>query len=44
MTDNEDWLKEAGRKSEEIAATFDKSAFGDAIEKLYISVLEAINE
>lgn len=44
MTENEDWLKEAGRKSEEIAATFDKSAFGDAIEKLYISVLEAINE
>ncbi len=33
------WRQSAGRKSEEIAAHFDKKAFGDAIENLYESVL-----
>lgn len=33
------WCKAAGRTSEEIAATFDKSTFGDAVEKIYANVL-----
>lgn len=34
-----DWREHASRRSEEIAAGFDKSAFGDAIEKVYKSVI-----
>ncbi|MBP3395657.1 MAG: glycosyltransferase [Clostridia bacterium] len=34
-----EWCKAAGRTSEEIAATFDKSTFGDAVEKIYTNVL-----
>ena len=33
------WRENAGKKSEEIASSFDKKAFGDAIENLYTSVL-----
>ena len=33
------WRGTASRRSEEIAASFDKKAFGDAIENLYESVL-----
>ncbi len=33
------WISEAGRKSEEVASSFDKSSFGDAVEKVYLSVL-----
>ena len=36
---NPDWRRNAGRRSEEIAACFDKKAFGDAIESIYGSVL-----
>ncbi len=39
IADNPDWIDKAGKRSEEIAATFDKEAFGDAIEKLYESIL-----
>lgn len=35
------WRADAGRRSEEIAATFDKSRFGKAVEGLYRSVLES---
>lgn len=35
-----DWIDTAGKRSEEIAATFDKKAFGDAIEKIYESVIQ----
>ena len=38
MADNE-WRKAASRRSEQIAAGFDKKAFGDAIENIYESVL-----
>lgn len=34
-----DWRRNAGRRSEEIAAGFDKTAFGNAIESIYGSVL-----
>ena len=34
-----EWCKAAVRTSEEIAATFDKSTFGDAVEKIYTNVL-----
>lgn len=33
------WRAEAARRSEEIAASFDKKNFGDAIESIYESVL-----
>ena len=33
------WRDEASKRSEEIAATFDKKSFGDAIENVYESVL-----
>ncbi len=34
-----EWMQKASKRSEEIAASFDKQAFGDAIEKLYESIL-----
>ena len=37
---NSEWRSSAGKRSEEIAATFDKSSFGDAVEKVYLSVME----
>ena len=33
------WREDAGKKSEQIAASFGKSAFGDAVEQVYLSVL-----
>lgn len=33
------WVDKAGKRSEEIAASFDKQAFGDAIEKIYESIV-----
>jgi len=33
------WLAQAGKRSEEIAASFDKSAFGDAVEEVYKEVI-----
>ena len=33
------WRAAAARRSEEIAATFDKKNFGEAIENVYESVL-----
>lgn len=36
---NTEWREAASRRSEEIAATFDKSRFGDAVEKVYYSVI-----
>ena len=36
---NPDWLNSAGRLSEEIAESFDKHTFADAIEKIYESVI-----
>lgn len=36
-----EWRKIAGRRSEEIVAPFDKEAFGDAIEKIYKSVIRS---
>lgn len=35
---NPDWRKSAGKRSEEIAAAFDKKAFGTVIESIYESV------
>ena len=35
-----EWRRIAGKKSEEIAASFDKSAFGNAVEKVYESVVK----
>ena len=40
MLRDRDWLTAACKRSEEIAATYDKSAFGDAVEALYLSVLQ----
>ncbi len=37
---DENWRSEAGKRSEEIAATFDKEAFASAIESVYKSILE----
>ena len=39
IVQNPDWLTSASKKSEEIASAFDKQAFGDAIEKIYESVI-----
>lgn len=36
---DEQWRANAGKRSEEIAAAFDKSAFGDAVEEVYKSVI-----
>lgn len=40
IANNPEWRKTAGKLSEEIAAPFDKAAFGDAIEKIYESVIK----
>ncbi len=37
---NSEWRFSAGKRSEEIASTFDKSSFGDAVEKVYYSVIQ----
>ena len=39
MAHNPDWRAAAAKRSEEIAASFDKKAFGEAIENIYESVL-----
>ena len=39
MMDDENWRAAAAKRSEEIAASFDKKAFGEAIENVYESVL-----
>ena len=39
MMDDETWRAAAAKRSEEIAASFDKKAFGEAIENVYESVL-----
>ena len=39
MMDDDNWRAAAARRSEEIAASFDKKAFGEAIENVYESVL-----
>ena len=39
MMDDDAWRAAAARRSEEIAASFDKKAFGEAIETVYESVL-----
>ncbi len=39
MADNPEWRATASRRSEEIAASFDKKAFADAVESIYESVL-----
>jgi len=39
MMDDESWRAAAAKRSEEIAASFDKKAFGEAIENVYESVL-----
>lgn len=39
VMDNPEWRAAAARRSEEIAASFDKKAFGEAIESVYESVL-----
>lgn len=40
ITTDPAWRESAGRKSEIIAASFDKTTFAKAIEELYLSVLE----
>jgi 1,2-diacylglycerol 3-alpha-glucosyltransferase len=35
-----EWREEAGKRSEEIASSFDKETFADAIEKVYKGILE----
>lgn len=35
-----EWRRIAGKRSEEIASSFDKSAFGEAVEKVYESVVK----
>lgn len=39
IMDNPEWRAAAAKKSEEIAESFDKSSFGDSVEKIYKSVL-----
>jgi len=39
MMDDESWRAAAAKRSEEIAVSFDKKAFGEAIESVYESVL-----
>ena len=36
---DEKWRADAARRSEEIAAAYDKKAFGEAMENIYESVL-----
>lgn len=38
MVNNPDWRIAAGRRSEEIAVSFDKSSFADTMEEIYASV------
>ncbi|MBQ9745833.1 MAG: glycosyltransferase, partial [Clostridia bacterium] len=40
ITSDPEWRTEAGKRSEEIAASFDKETFADSIEKIYTSILE----
>ena len=40
ISKNTEWRQNASKRSEEIAAGFDKSSFGNAVEKLYLSILE----
>lgn len=40
MLENPEWMENAGKRSEEIARTFDKDAFGDAVEAVYETVVE----
>ncbi len=40
MMHDPEWRRHAGKRSEEIAAAFDKDIFGDAIEKVYESLLK----
>jgi hypothetical protein len=39
MLDDPEWRSAAARRSEQIARTFDKKAFADAVENIYESVL-----
>lgn len=39
LTEDPKWRREAAKRSEEIAASFGKTAFADAIESLYESVI-----
>ena len=39
VMDNPEWRASAARRSEQIAASFDKKAFADAVENIYESVL-----
>lgn len=43
ILDNPGWITHASKLSEEIANTFDKHTFGDAVEEMYISVLNKID-
>ncbi len=40
ISENTEWREAASKKSIEIADSFDKSSFGDAVEKVYLSALE----
>lgn len=40
LADDAEWRKSAGRRSEEIASSFDKKAFGDAMEEIYKTAAE----
>ena len=40
MAENKDWCKQAKERSKQIAETFDKSHFGDAMEAIYESTQE----
>ena len=40
ISNDPSWREEAGKRSERIAASFDKTAFADAIEKVYQSILD----
>ncbi|MBQ7876662.1 MAG: glycosyltransferase [Clostridia bacterium] len=40
IVENPEWITHASKLSEEIANTFDKHTFGDAIEEMYISVIK----
>ena len=39
ITSDPEWINAAGKRSEEIAKNFDKSSFGDAMEKIYESLI-----
>lgn len=40
ITNDTEWREEAGKRSEEIAATFDKETFAESIEKIYKDILD----